>query len=280
MFERIVEEIVELIRADEHFIDFASYPLRGTVACGNILLKSEWAVLSGVEIVSKVLERFNIKIEFFHRDAERAEKGVIATLKGDAYNVLVCERTILNVLSYMSSIATKTRTLVERLRAKGVHTKIAATRKTIPFTAALQKIAVIHGGGDTHRLNLSDMVMIKDNHIALYGSVSEAVRKVREVVSFSKKIEVEVEDEQTALEAANAGVDILMLDNMPAERACELAAKLKGSFSNIVVEYSGGVDPSNIEKYACEYFDIISVGRLTSEISYVDFSLEVSKSDT
>ncbi|ODN30612.1 nicotinate-nucleotide diphosphorylase (carboxylating) [Fervidobacterium thailandense] len=275
----MVEEIVKLIRDDEYFIDFASYPLRGTVAKGNILLKSEWAVLSGTEIVEKVLERFDVKVKFFHRDGECAERGVVATLEGDAYNVLVCERTILNVLSFMSSIATKTRILVERLRQKGVHTKIAATRKTIPFTAMLQKIAVIHGGGDTHRLNLSDMVMIKDNHIALYGCVSEAVRKVKEMASFSKKIEIEVEDEDTAFEAANAGVDVLMLDNMPVEHACELAGRLKRAFPHIIIEYSGGVDPNNIEKYACEYFDVISVGRLTSEVSYVDFSLEVSRSE-
>ncbi|MEN3042854.1 MAG: carboxylating nicotinate-nucleotide diphosphorylase, partial [Fervidobacterium sp.] len=187
----------------------------------------------------------------------------------------ICERTVLNVLSFMSSVATKVRKLVEKAKQKAPHVKIAATRKTIPFSGELQKIAIIHGGGDTHRLNLSDCAMIKDNHIKLYGSVTNAIKQVKENLSFSKKIEVEVENEQMALEACECKADIVMLDNFHPELACKVAEKIKKFNHSILVEVSGGIDPDTIESYLCEYIDIISLGKITSEVKYIDFSLEL-----
>ena len=272
MHEKIVDAIVELIRKDEQFIDFASYPLRGKNVSGEILLKEPSAVVSGVEIVQDVCKRFNLTIQFSCKDGDVVEKGSIAKISGDAYNILICERTILNILSFMSGVVTKVRNIVEKTNGK---VKIAATRKTIPFTGELQKLAVIHGGGDTHRLNLSDCAMIKDNHIKLYGSISEAVKQVKKILSFSKKIEVEAENEQMAFEACEAGADIVMLDNFAPQEACRVAKALKERYPHVLIELSGGVNPDKIEEYLCEYIDVISIGRLTSEVKYIDFSLEI-----
>lgn len=276
MYERLVERLVEQVLEDESFIDFASLPLRGTHTTARILLKDEKAVVSGAELVSSVLTRFGLKSEFFYRDGELASEGTIAELEGDAYNLLVCERTILNVLGFMSGIATKTRDLVERLKSTGVKVRLAATRKTVPFAMELQKIAVLHGGADTHRLNLSEAAMIKDNHLALFGDVERAIGLVKEKLSFAKKLEVEAETPEQAFRAAQAGADIVMLDNMPVYEACRVAQELKKNYPSVLVEYSGGVDPKRIEEYACPYFDVISVGKLTTEVKFVDFSLEVS----
>jgi len=180
-------------------------------------------------------------------------------------------------LSFMSSIATKANAIVERAKKIKPDIKIAATRKTIPFTGELQKIAIMHAGGDTHRLNLSDCAMIKDNHIALYGSIANAVQQVRKNLSFSKKIEVEAETEEMAFEAAKAGADIVMLDNFSPSQASSLAKKLKESYPHILIELSGGVNPEKIEEYICEHIDIISIGKLTTEIKYIDFSMEIVK---
>jgi nicotinate-nucleotide pyrophosphorylase (carboxylating) len=276
VYEKIIETIVELIRKDEGFFDYASYPLKDYQTGAKIILKNQEAIISGVEIVSGVLKTFGIESEFKYKDGEITKKGDIAKLFGNAYNILICERTILNVLSFMSSVATKTRRIVENARKVNQKVKIAATRKTIPFAGELQKIAIMHGGGDTHRLNLSDCAMIKDNHLLLYGSVTEAFQKVREYLSFSKKIEVEVETEEQAFEAAQVGVDIIMLDNFDPQKACALARKLKEKYPQIIIEFSGGVNPNMIENYVCEYIDVISIGKLTTEISYIDYSLEIS----
>lgn len=275
MQDRIVEQVVELIRKDEQFLDFASYPLKGTNSKGVIILKSKNVTLSGVDIIKNVLKNFSIESEFHFRDSETVSSGIIANLKGDAYNLLICERTILNVLSFMSSIATKVSMLVGMARQVAPHIRIAATRKTIPFVGELQKLAVIHGGGDTHRLNLSDCAMIKDNHIKLYGSISEAIRNVKKWLSFSKKLEVEVENEEMAFEACEEGADIIMLDNFDPENARKLAKEIKEKYPHIIIEVSGGICQENLNAYLCKYIDVISIGKITSEVKYVDFSLEI-----
>ncbi|MGQ9856830.1 MAG: carboxylating nicotinate-nucleotide diphosphorylase [Fervidobacterium sp.] len=275
MNEKVIDSIVEIIRKDEGFIDYASYPLKDKDASAVILLKQDRVVISGAEIVSGVLNKFGINSEFNYRDGEYAQKGIVAKLHGNAYNLLICERSVLNVLSFMSAVATKVKTLVEIIENSDKKIKIAATRKTIPFTSELQKLAIIHGGGDTHRLNLSDCAMIKDNHLKLYGSVRKAVEEVRKVISFSKKIEVEAEDEESAFEACEAGADIIMLDNFPPQKACEVAKRLKEKFPHVLIELSGGVNPEKLSEYLYEYIDVISIGKLTSEVKYVDFSMEI-----
>ncbi len=140
-------------------------------------------------------------------------------ISGDAQTILSFERTLLNLLSRMSGIATKTRKLTEKLEKAGTKTKIAGTRKSAPGLLYFDKKAIIVGGGDPHRFHLDDMILIKDNHLAIVGSVEEAVKKAKANASFTKKIEVEVTKSEDAVKAANAGADIIMLDNFSPKQA-------------------------------------------------------------
>ena len=154
---------------------------------------------------------------------------------------------MLNLLSRMSGIATKTRNLTEKLQKAKVEARIAATRKSAPGLLYFDKKAVTIGGGDPHRLHLDDMVLIKDNHIAIVGNAENAVKKAKASTSFTKKIEVEVTSIQDALKAAKAGADIIMLDNFSPKQIKEASLKLRESgFTNVLLEVSGGITGENI----------------------------------
>jgi nicotinate-nucleotide pyrophosphorylase (carboxylating) len=193
--------------------------------------------------------------------------------------MLAIERTLLNLLSRMSGIATHTSRLVEQIRAAGYRTIVAATRKTVPGMAFFDKKAVMVGGGDSHRTGLDDMVLIKDNHVAIVGSVKEAVEKARKKASFSKKIEVEVSTANDALEAAEAHADIVMMDNFTPEQAREAIDLLKRKKlrAGVLVEASGGISEQNVLKYAAVGVDIVSLGEITQNAKSLDMSLEVTK---
>jgi nicotinate-nucleotide pyrophosphorylase (carboxylating) len=173
----------------------------------------------------------------------------------------------------MSGIATQTKALVERCRKMNPHVRIAATRKTTPGFRYFEKKAVMLGGGDPHRYRLDDAFIIKDNHLRIVGSVKEAVRRAKKG-GFTKKIEIEVENLRDALEAVNAGADIIMLDNMTPKEAEETAKKIKEIKKSVIVEISGGITPDNIIDYA-KFADVISLGWLTHSTKAVDFSLEI-----
>ena len=177
----------------------------------------------------------------------------------------------------MSGIATTTRHLIEKLGQKNSNVKIAATRKTSLGLLYFDKKAVMIGGGDPHRLHLDDMVLIKDNHIAVAGGVEKAVRKAKASVSFSKKIEVEVTKPADALKAAAAGADIIMLDNFSVDKinyTVELLKK-KGFFGKVLLEASGGISEKNLLEYAATQVDILSLGELTHSVKALDISLEI-----
>jgi nicotinate-nucleotide pyrophosphorylase (carboxylating) len=181
----------------------------------------------------------------------------------------------------MSGIATATRKLTEKIRKAGLKTRVACTRKTAPGLLYFDKKAVLIGGGDTHRLHLDDMILIKDNHVALAGSVGEAVEKVREKASFSKKIEVEVTRVEDVLAAAEAGVDIIMLDNFSPkqiEKAIRLLKKA-GFFGEVLLEASGGIRTKNIIEFASTGVDIVSLGEITDSPTAFDMSLEIAKAN-
>ncbi|AEH50570.1 carboxylating nicotinate-nucleotide diphosphorylase [Pseudothermotoga thermarum] len=275
MYGELIDELCKWIAKDENFFDPASYPLKNKVAKAEILLKEDNVVVSGIEIIELLSKKFCLETLFKVRDGQLTSSGVVGNIKGCAYDLLVCERTFLNILSIMSATATRTYQLVQKIRKLGYNTKIAATRKVLPFVGELQKLAVIHGGGDSHRWNLFETIMIKDNHKKLYGSISKAVEEIRKLVSFTKKIEVEVEAEEELEEAIESEVDIIMLDNFPPEKVKELARRIKSRNPKILVEASGGINEETVEEYLCPDLDVISIGRLTSEIRYVDFSLEV-----
>jgi nicotinate-nucleotide pyrophosphorylase (carboxylating) len=224
------------------------------------------------------LESLGLKVEILTADGTHVKAGtVLMKIFGDARTILTAERTVLNILSRMSGIATTTRMLVEEVKKTKLKTKVACTRKTAPGLLYLDKRAVLIGGGDTHRLHLDDMILIKDNHIAVAGSIKRAVAKAREKASFSKKIEVEVAKVEDSLTAAKAGADIIMLDNFTPKnirKTIELLKK-KGFYGKVLLEASGGITTKNFMDFASTGVDIISLGEITASPKTLDISLEI-----
>jgi nicotinate-nucleotide pyrophosphorylase (carboxylating) len=198
-------------------------------------------------------------------------------ISGSAKALLGGERTALNILSRMGGIATTVSKIAAQVSKVNQNTKVAATRKTMPGLGELDKKAVVLGGGDTHRFRLDDCVLIKDNHLALLPSITEAVKAARSAVSFTKKIEVEIESLEGAVEAAEAGADIIMFDNMPPEEIERCLARLSelGLREGRVYEASGGITPENVGEYAASGVDVISMGSLTHSVRALDVKLEI-----
>ncbi|MBU1159147.1 MAG: carboxylating nicotinate-nucleotide diphosphorylase [Candidatus Thermoplasmatota archaeon] len=244
-------------------------------ARGRIIAK-ERCVLAGASEASEVFKELGAKAVMRRSDGASVKKGdFVLSVSGPARSILAGERLALNFLMKMSGIATVTNELLEKCRIKNPNIRIAATRKTTPGFREFEKKAVVLGGGDPHRFGLSDAILIKDNHIMLAGSVKEALRRARKS-SFTKKIEIEVENEKDAFTALEAGADIIMLDNFSPSDARALYRVLKDKSPDIIIEASGGIKPDNIALYA-DAADIISVGWLTHSVRSVDFSMSVEK---
>jgi nicotinate-nucleotide pyrophosphorylase (carboxylating) len=243
------------------------------------VIAKEDGVVAGIEEVTLLAQSLGLKVKAKVVDGMQIKnKQVLLEINGDAQTILTLERTLLNLLSRMSGIATKTYSLTQQLKQVGARAKIAATRKTAPGLLYFDKKAVVIGGGDPHRLHLDDMVLIKDNHLAIVGNVEDAVKKAQAHASFSKKIEIEVTNLADALIAAKAGVDIIMLDNFAPKQAREAVDLLrKAGFSNILLEISGGITSENLLEYVKAQVDIISIGALTHSVKALDISLEIKK---
>jgi nicotinate-nucleotide pyrophosphorylase (carboxylating) len=237
-------------------------------------------IVAGIEEAKIFLQSLGLEVEASVSDGKKMRTGeALLRISGDARTLLAAERTLLNLLSRMSGIATATRNVVEKLREANVKTRVACTRKTAPGLLYFDKKAVLIGGGDTHRLHLDDMVLIKDNHIALAGSVEKAVEKARKHASFSKKIEAEVTKAEEVLPAVRAGADIVMLDNFSPkqiEKAMMLLKKEK-YYGKVLVEASGGITAENIKRFASTGVDVLSLGEITQSPKALDMSLEVKK---
>ena len=237
-----------------------------------VILAKEKGILAGIHVARRVFEDIDNKITFksFFDDGQSFNKGKqLAMLDGSSISLLKGERTALNFLQRMCGIATITRKFVKCL--EGTKTKILDTRKTTPGLRALEKYAVKMGGGINHRLNLSEMVLIKDNHIRLVGSVSKAVTNAREKVKPRIKIEVEATNVEEVREAIEAKADIIMLDNMPLETMKEVVDLVRG---RILLEASGNIDLKKAKQIAELGIDFISVGHLTHSYSSIDISME------
>ncbi|MFQ6087135.1 MAG: carboxylating nicotinate-nucleotide diphosphorylase [Candidatus Bathyarchaeia archaeon] len=251
----------------------------GTVVEAKVQVK-EPGVTAGIEEALMFLEGFGLQANPLVSDGSKVRsKTDMLKIVGDARTLLSIERTLLNLLSRMSGIATFTNRLVEKVRRAGYKTRVACTRKVAPGLSYFDKRAVVIGGGDTHRLHLDDMILVKDNHLAVIGDIDTAVKTVRKAVSFSKKVEVEVSTAEDALEAVEAGVDIVMLDNFTSKQAkntIELLKK-KGLRNRVLVESSGGVTEKNILEFAAAGVDIISLGEITDSAKALDMSLEIVK---
>lgn len=251
----------------------------GTVAEAEIVAKDQ-GVVAGIEEARILLKALGLRVETLTRDGERIKPSQrLIHVSGDAETILSSERTLLNILSRMSGIATTTRNLEEKLRKAKLKVTVACTRKTAPGLLYFDKKAVLIGGGDTHRVHLDDMILIKDNHLAVAGSIDEAINNVKQRASFSKKIEVEVTSVEDALKAAKAGADIIMLDNFSpdqARKACVLLRKADAS-TRILVEASGGISAENLMEYALTGVDIVSLGEITESTKALDISLKITK---
>jgi len=242
----------------------------------------ENAVIAGIEEAVILLELVGCQGTAKTRDGGRVKAGtMILSARGPARALLGVERTLLNLLSHMSGVATSTADLVSIANKESRDKiRIACTRKTLPGLRYFEKRAVELGGGDTHRLRLDDAVLIKDNHLELAGSVGACVRKAKERVSFTRKVEVEVTNPDQAVEAAEAGADIVLLDNMtPKEVASSVSLLMsRGLRDRVLVETSGGIRRENLASYARTGVDVISVGAITHSAPAVDVSLEIHAS--
>jgi nicotinate-nucleotide pyrophosphorylase (carboxylating) len=278
---RIVEEKLRQILADDigqGDVTAAAVIPKNLDVKAEVIAKED-GVAAGIEEAVFLAEYLGLTVKAKAADGEKIKnKQVLLQISGDAQTILSVERTMLNLLSRMSGIATKTRTLAEKLEKANVKAKIAATRKSASGLLYFDKKAVVIGSGDPHRLHLDDMVLIKDNHLAIVGSVEEAVKRAKAHASFSKKIEVEVTDVEDALKAANAGADIVMLDNFsPKQAKAAREALRKAGFSKVLLEVSGGITGENLLDYAQANVDVISMGELTHSVKALDISLEIVK---
>jgi nicotinate-nucleotide pyrophosphorylase (carboxylating) len=243
------------------------------------VVAKEDGVVAGIEEATFFAETLGLTVKAKVSDGEKIKnRQVLMQISGDAQTILSVERTMLNLLSRMSGIATITRTLTERLKKAKVKAKIAATRKSAPGLLYFDKKAVVIGSGDPHRLHLDDMILIKDNHLAIVGSVEEAVKKAKANASFTKKIEVEVTNVEDALKATKVGADIVMFDNFSPKQAKEASQALKkAGFGSVLLEVSGGIIGDNLMQYAKANVDIISMGEITNSVKALDISLEILK---
>jgi nicotinate-nucleotide pyrophosphorylase (carboxylating) len=246
----------------------------------EVIAKAE-GVAAGVEETTVLAESLGLQVNVEVADGEEVKTGqVIMSLCGDAATILTVERTLLNLLSRMSGIATATYNLTEKIRKAHMKTRVTATRKSAPGLLYFDKKAVVVGGGDPHRLHLDDLVLIKDNHIVLAGSLEDAIKSAKKNASFSKKIEVEVTKPEDALKAVELGADIVMLDNFSPEQIKDAVALLKksGFSGKALLEASGGITSENLLEYAAAGVDLISLGELTHSVKALDISLEIVKS--
>jgi len=245
----------------------------------TILFKSDFVgILSGIEEVQVLLDICNCNSTPHMSDGMKiSPKARIMEINGTAKDILKAERIALNLLMRMSGIATTTRKFVDIVHQIDPQISIAATRKTAPGLRLFDKKAVVMGGGISHRNRLDDMVLIKDNHLAVDKSIRKIIPLIREKVGSSIKIECEVTNEAEAVEAIEAGANIIMLDNFTILEARNTLLKLidEGLRNLVKIEISGGVNLDNIINYAKLKPDIISIGYLTHSSPALDFSLKI-----
>lgn len=235
------------------------------------LLCKEEGIIAGLEVFKRVFYILGkVEVTLYKNDGDRVyPKDKVAFLRGNTRNILKGERVALNLLQRMSGIATLTNLFVQEI--KDSDTKILDTRKTTPNLRILEKYSVRVGGGNNHRFNLSDGIMLKDNHISACGGIKKAVELVRRSASFVRKIEVETENLEMVKEALESSVDIIMLDNMDLETAQKAVSIIN---KKAITEFSGNVSLDNIKQISNIGVDYVSIGALTHSSKILDLSMK------
>ncbi|MEN6328871.1 MAG: carboxylating nicotinate-nucleotide diphosphorylase [Methanobacteriaceae archaeon] len=273
------QDLTRLVYEDIGFEDLTTQALiPPSMRIRGRIIAQEEGIIAGLDLAVSIFQEFSVETSLKKQDGNRiSPREVIMEVEGEARSILSVERTALNLLMRMSGIATSTDRLIKIVRDVNPNLIIAGTRKTTPGLQFFEKDAIRAGGGDTHRYRLDDLVLIKDNHLALVGSVTEAVERARDHASFTKKIEVEADTLKQAIQAAQAGADIVLLDNMSSVEVKSVLSTLKdkGLRDKVLIEISGGITPDNILAYAKLEVDVISTGYITHSAPSLNLSLEV-----
>ncbi|MDR2856026.1 MAG: carboxylating nicotinate-nucleotide diphosphorylase [Methanomicrobiales archaeon] len=272
-----LSQLEAFLREDAPWGDITSQ----TLLSENMVIQAaisfrEEGVLAGADEISRLFLAHGVEVVMHARDGELVSaQHTIATLHGSAHEILLIERTALNLLSRMSGIATKTRAYVDLLATKDTHCRIAATRKTAPGLRMLDKKAAMLGGADPHRYTLSDAVLMKDTHRMLID-IEEAVLRAKSMFGYVF-VEIEVESVDDGILAARAGADAIMADNMSPKQVMELidALRREDLFGKVLLEVSGGISEKTLLQYAGIGVDRISIGALTHSVTGIDVALEV-----
>ena len=242
-------------------------------AKAKIISKDE-GVLAGEKYVKALCKIKNLEVEFFKKDTNLLKRGdLIATVKGEAKTLLMCERTILNLLQHASGIATNTYSYAKKI--KGTKVKLLDTRKTRPHLRVFEKYAVRCGGGSNHRMGLDDCLMLKDTHLGTISNLKEFIDIARVKLPYTAKIEIECESIKAAKEAMEAGADMVMCDNMNIEDIKEVVAFKNKNFPHVLLEASGNITKQNIVDFARTGVDAISSGSLIHQAVWLDFSMRI-----
>ena len=268
------KELLRFLSEDVRSGDITSALLTKKKIVAKIISRQQ-GVIAGIKFAKNLFQLKGCNVKAFVKDGAKVKQNQkILQVSGSTQSVLSCERTALNLLSRMSGIATQTSFLVSKIRKVNKKTSLYSTRKTAPGLRIFDKEAVKIGGGHKHRMSLDEMIMIKDNHLALCNSMEDIIKQAQKK---RKCIEIEVENQKDALLAAKMGVSIIMLDNFtPTKIKRTITALRKNKMRNKVkLEASGGISSKNIIAYARTGVDMISVGSITNSVTGLDLSLEV-----
>jgi nicotinate-nucleotide pyrophosphorylase (carboxylating) len=272
----LLNYMLRFIEEDAPFGDVTSASVIPDITCNAVIRAEQGGIIAGLTEASTLFSHFGVTVKHCAKDGDMVcQNDIMLSLFGDAKKILLVERTALNIIGRMSSIATQTRTMADIASSVNPHCRVAATRKTCPGFRIFDKKAVQIGGGDPHRMNLSDGILIKDNHLALVP-IRRAILEAKKG-SVYKKVEVEVETSDDALIAATAGADIIMLDNMSPDQVARTIALLKreGLRDRMLIELSGGITGGSLINYAALDVDVISLGFLTHSVCNFSVNLEI-----
>ena len=284
------QEVDNFMKIDPNVIKLINLALREDIGDGDItsnslfspqtqgraiLLAKESFIVSGLSVAAQIFYQLDptCQIQLMAKEGARIEKdSILAQIRGSLLALLAGERTALNFLCHLSGIATLTRRYVDAL--EGTQCKLLDTRKTTPGYRVLEKNAVLAGGGNNHRMGLFDSILIKDNHISAYGSITNAVKTARKNAPKNAIVEVECENLDQVNKAISAGAQMLLLDNMSCPMMAQAVSMTSG---NVLTEASGGIHIDNIRQVAQTGVDYVSVGAITHSAPAIDISLELKK---